>query len=213
MALTSTLACVSHVCGVTRGGAPQPYVVGTERRTEVRLGAPGCSDGRWQEAARPPAADVLPAGLWARPGAPAHLPELSRKPLPADWKNRHGSADSIAGSREGGAGQCLSGSHPRGSGTTLCLFGTSCDLDRAWGGPPPRRSTSWRLTRDDSGRCRGRRRAQQTRLGGPGVPHTLPSEDARGPQTPWGVACGQQAWGLRGPPEPRGKAQIGRAHV
>lgn len=96
------LACVE----LTRVG-------GTERRTEVRLGAPGCSDGRRQEAARPPAADVLPAGLWAWLGAPAHLPELSRKSLPADWKNRHGSADSIAGWREGGAGQCLSGSHPR----------------------------------------------------------------------------------------------------
>lgn len=46
------------------------------------------------------------------------------------------------------------------------------------------------------GQTRGRRRAQQTRLGLGSVKHR--QRDARGPWTPQGSAYGQQAWGLRG---------------
>lgn len=57
-------------------------------------------DGRQNQAACPP------EGLWAGPGAPTRLPKLSRKPLPADWKNRHGAQ--IA-------------SRPRGRGGTVFI--------------------------------------------------------------------------------------------
>lgn len=45
-----------------------------------------------------------------------------------------------------------------------------------------------------------------------GPPHTA-SEDALGPQTPRGLASGLQAWGLRGPPEPRGKGPDTHTHL
>lgn len=48
---------------------------------------------------------------------------------------------------------------------------------------------------------RGRRRAQQTRLGLGSVNHR-PARTPVGPRYPWGSACGQQVWGLRGLPGP-----------
>lgn len=74
--------CFSHAWSYT-GGAPQPHVVGMERRTEVRLGAPGCSDGRRQEAARPPVG-CRRAARWAvgTAGRPRPPPRAKQEASP-----------------------------------------------------------------------------------------------------------------------------------
>lgn len=158
-------------------------------------------DGRRNQAARPP------EGLWAGPGAPTRLPKLSRKPLPADWKNRQGAQ--IA-------------SRPRGRGGTVFIrlppsrLGNNARLvpHKLRPGQSAGRAASQKINALAShmrqfwaaqGQTRGRRRAQQTRLGLGSVKHR-PARTPVGPGHPRGSACGQQAWGLRGPPEPRGKA-------
>lgn len=157
--------------------------------------------GRRNQAARPP------EGLWAGPGTSPTPPQAKQEALSqqigkTDTEHRYPSRPRRR------VGQCLSGSTLEAREQHPLVPHKLRPGQSAGRGRLPEDQRPWRLMRQfwaAQGQTQGRRRAQQARLG-LGVRQHRPARAPVGPGHPRGSAYGQQAWGLRGPPEPRGKA-------